>query len=108
MSRPILLVLFLLIVVFTSQFEWNQHNLNEVEVRPLSVSQKQQFSLEKEESVKEKIILSQEKYIQKLKSQVQSLQEQLLVCKGKNDVANDTTGSLTELLNELNHRQIME
>lgn len=54
------------------------------------------------------IILSQEKQIQKLKALVQSLQEQLLVCRGKDDIVNDTTGSLTELLNELNHHQIME
>ncbi|KAI3683682.1 hypothetical protein L1987_84194 [Smallanthus sonchifolius] len=104
MSRPVVLVSLLLLMVFTSQFEWNQLIVNEVEARPLALSQ----ILEKEESVKEKIILSQEKQIQKLKTLVQSLQEQLLVCKGKDDFVNDTTGSLTEILNELNHHQIME
>ncbi|XP_071690468.1 uncharacterized protein [Rutidosis leptorrhynchoides] len=108
MSRPILLVSLLLFLVFTSQFEWNQHIVNEVEARPLDVSQKQHYLLDKEESVKEKIILSQEKHIQKLKSLVQSLQEQLMACKGKDEVVNDTTGSLTEQLNEINHHQIME
>ncbi|KAI3826296.1 hypothetical protein L1987_00342 [Smallanthus sonchifolius] len=108
MSRPVLLVSLLLLMVFTSQFEWNQLIVNEVEARPLALSQKEQYILEKEESVKEKIILSQEKQIQKLKTLVQSLQEQLLVCKGKDDFVNDTTGSLTEILNELNHHQIME
>ncbi|KAL7617669.1 uncharacterized protein LOC111916651 [Lactuca sativa] len=108
MSRPLLLVSLLLLMIFTSQFEWNQHIVNEVEARPLALSQKQQYVLEREESIKEKIILSQEKQIQKLKALVQSLQEQLLVCRGKDDIVNDTTGSLTELLNELNHHQIME
>ncbi|PWA56942.1 hypothetical protein CTI12_AA406360 [Artemisia annua] len=56
-----------------------------------------------------KIILSQEKQIQKLKTLVQSLEEQLLVCRGKDEFVNDkTAGSLTELINELNHQQIME
>ncbi|PWA48433.1 hypothetical protein CTI12_AA491100 [Artemisia annua] len=57
----------------------------------------------------EEIILSQEKQIQKLKTLVQSLEEQLLVCRGKDEFVNDkTAGSLTELINELNHQQIME
>ncbi|KAI7727412.1 hypothetical protein M8C21_009518 [Ambrosia artemisiifolia] len=92
MSRPLLLVSLLLLMVFTSQFEWNQPLVNEVEARPLVLSQKQQYLLEKEESVKEKIILSQEKQIQKLKTLVQSLEEQLLACKGKDDFVNDTAG----------------
>ncbi|KAK1411887.1 hypothetical protein QVD17_32721 [Tagetes erecta] len=108
MSRPVLLVLFLVLMVFTSQFEWNQLIVNEVEARPLALSQKQQYILEREQSVKEKIILSQEKQIQKLKTLVESLQEQLSVCKGKAEFANDTTESLTELVDELNHHQIME
>ncbi|XP_024962004.1 uncharacterized protein LOC112502345 [Cynara cardunculus var. scolymus] len=108
MSRPLLLVSLLLLMVFTSQFEWNQHIVNEVEARPLALSQKQQYILEREESVKEKIILSQEKHIQKLKTLVQNLQEQLLACRGKDEYVNDTTGSLTEPLNGLNHQQIME
>ncbi|KAJ0793627.1 hypothetical protein HanOQP8_Chr01g0031471 [Helianthus annuus] len=55
MSRPLLLVSLLLLMVFTSQFEWNQLIVNEVEARPLVLSQKQQYMLEKEESVKEKV-----------------------------------------------------
>ncbi|KAI3696858.1 hypothetical protein L6452_29444 [Arctium lappa] len=85
MSRPLLLVSLLLLMVFTSQFEWNQHIVNEVEARPLALSQKQQYILEREESVKEKIILSQEKHIQKLKTLVQNLQDQLVACRGKDD-----------------------
>ncbi|XP_076932748.1 uncharacterized protein LOC143598410 [Bidens hawaiensis] len=108
MSRPVLLVSLLLLMVFTSQFEWNQPLVNEVEARPVALSEKQQYMLEREESVKEKIILSQERQIQKLKTLVQSLEQQLLACKGKDDVPNDTSGSLTELLTDLNHNQIME
>nr|GEW86631.1 hypothetical protein [Tanacetum cinerariifolium] len=95
-----------------SKFEWNQHIVNEVEARPLEedVSRRNKdYVLQREESVKEKIILSQEKEIQKLKTLVQSLKEQLLVCRGKDEFVNDkTSGSLTELINELNHQQIME
>lgn len=49
-----------------------------------------------------------EEQIQKLKTLVQSLQEQLLLCKSKDEFVNDTTGSLNELLNELKQQQIME
>lgn len=54
MSRSVLLVSLLLLIVFTSQFEWNQHIVNEVEARPLAVSQKEQYMLAREESIKEK------------------------------------------------------
>ncbi|KAI3706545.1 hypothetical protein L6452_24359 [Arctium lappa] len=108
MSRPLLLVTLLLLMVLTSQLDWNQKIVNEVEARSSALSRKQQYVLEREESVKEKIILSQEKHIQKLKILVQSLQEQLLLCRGKDEFVNDTTGSLTELLNELKQHQIME
>ncbi|GKD72468.1 hypothetical protein Tco_1330750 [Tanacetum coccineum] len=47
------------------------------------------------------IILSQEKQIQKLKTLVQSLQEQLQQCGGKDEAVNDNTSSLTGLFNEL-------
>lgn len=108
MSRPLLLVTLLLLMVLTSQLDWNQNIVNEVEARSSALSRKHQYVLEREESVKEKIMLSQEKHIQKLKTLVQSLQEQLLLCKGKDEFVNDTTGSLTELLSELKQHQIME
>ncbi|XP_024986076.1 uncharacterized protein LOC112521446 [Cynara cardunculus var. scolymus] len=108
MSRPLLLVTLLLLMVLTSQLDWKQKIVNEVEARSLALSRKQQYVLEMEESVKEKIILSQEKHIQKLKTLVQSLQEQLLLCRGKDEFVNDTMGSLTELLNELKQQKIME
>nr|GFA26646.1 hypothetical protein [Tanacetum cinerariifolium] len=54
------------------------------------------------------IILSQEKQIQKLKTLVQSLQEQLQQCGGKDEAVNDNTSSLTGLFNELKQQQIIE
>ncbi|KAI3823356.1 hypothetical protein L1987_04791 [Smallanthus sonchifolius] len=108
MSRPLLLVTLLLLMVLTSQLDWNQKIVNDVEARSSDLSRKQQYVLDRKESVKEKIILSQEKQIQKLKTLVQSLQEQLLQCKSKDEFVNDTTGSLTEIVNDLKQQQIME
>ncbi|KAJ0941048.1 hypothetical protein HanRHA438_Chr02g0090171 [Helianthus annuus] len=109
MSRPLLLVTLLLLMVLTSQLDWNQKIVNDVEARSSVLSRKQQYVLDRKESVKEKIILSQEKQIQKLKTLVQSLQEQLQHCKSKDEFVNDTTGSLTEVLNDLKQQQqIME
>lgn len=109
MSRPLLLVTLLLLLVLTSQLDWNQKIVKEVEARSSVLSSKQQYVLDRKESVKEKIILSQEKHIQKLKTLVQSLQEQLLLCsRGKDELMNETTSSLTELLLELKGQKIME
>ncbi|KAK9072706.1 hypothetical protein SSX86_009141 [Deinandra increscens subsp. villosa] len=108
MSRPLLLVTLLLLMVLTSQLDWNQKIVNDVEARSSVISRKEQYVLDRKESVKEKIILSQEKQIQKLKTLVQSLQEQLLQCKGKDEIVNDNKGSLTDLLNDLKQEQVME
>ncbi|KAA8549922.1 hypothetical protein F0562_001606 [Nyssa sinensis] len=80
MSRPILLVFLLIILIITSQFEWKQLLVNDVDASP-SVFQKQQQISKREHPVKEKIILSQEKNIQRLKEHVLSLREQLLQCR---------------------------
>ncbi|KAJ0806289.1 hypothetical protein HanPI659440_Chr02g0087831 [Helianthus annuus] len=104
MSRPLLLVTLLLLMVLTSQLDWNQKIVNDVEARSSVLSRKQQYVLDRKESVKEK-----EKQIQKLKTLVQSLQEQLQHCKSKDEFVNDTTGSLTEVINDLKQQQqIME
>ncbi|KAL5545759.1 hypothetical protein UlMin_005446 [Ulmus minor] len=110
MSRPWVLVCLLLLIVFTSQFEWKQQYGNEIEASPRA-SKRQQYVSEREESVKEKIILSQERNIRKLNELVQSLQEQLVRCRGQNEVDNGTTGTttpLTELLTELERQPILE
>ncbi|KAJ8510233.1 hypothetical protein OPV22_000667 [Ensete ventricosum] len=62
---------------------------SEIEASPI-ISQKQQQISNREEIIKEKIILSQEKNIQRLNELVQSLQLQLLQCRGSNNTINDT------------------
>ncbi|XP_065856772.1 uncharacterized protein [Euphorbia lathyris] len=109
MSRPWVLVFLLLLIVFTSQFEWKQQFGNEIEASP-GISRKEQFVSKREEAIKEKIILSQEKNIQKLNELVRSLREQLLQCRSENDGANGTSIPLTETehLHELELQQILE
>ncbi|XP_012074363.1 uncharacterized protein LOC105635848 [Jatropha curcas] len=107
MSRPWVLVFLLLLIVFTSQFEWKQQIGNEIEASP-TISRKEQFNSKREDSVKEKIILSQEKDIQKLNELVRSLREQLVQCKSENYSANGTAIPLTEHLNELEQQPILE
>ncbi|KAL9336503.1 hypothetical protein Peur_070991 [Populus x canadensis] len=101
MARPWVLVSLLLLIVFTSQLEWKQQFGNEIEASP-NISQRdqqQQLSSNREEVVKEKIILSQEKNIQKLNELVQSLREQLQQCRSENYILNSTAIPLTEHLN---------
>ncbi|WRX34445.1 hypothetical protein QQP08_026932 [Theobroma cacao] len=74
----------------------------------LSVTQKQQQISRREEAVKEKIILSQEKNIQRLNEVVRSLQQQLLQCKGNNKTTNGTASHLTEHVIELERQQVLE
>ncbi|KAF2610172.1 hypothetical protein F2Q70_00011561 [Brassica cretica] len=110
MSKPIMLVCLLVILIVTSQFEWRQP-LVDLDA-PTTISQKQQKISDREESVKEKvlvpaismgilnptaiftnllqIIISQERHIQKLNELVRSLQLQLLQCKGDNGTQNAT------------------
>ncbi|KAJ4970046.1 hypothetical protein NE237_003145 [Protea cynaroides] len=106
MSRPMVLVFLLLILIITSQFEWKQQMVSELDTSP-SISQKQQQTSKREEIVKEKIILSQEKTIQRLNELVQTLREQLQQCRGNNDTINSTV-TLTENVNELERHHILE
>ncbi|XVF46971.1 hypothetical protein PTKIN_Ptkin03bG0071400 [Pterospermum kingtungense] len=107
MSRPMLLVFLLLILIITSQFEWRQQLVVDVDTTP-SITQKQQQISRREETVKEKIILSQEKNIQRLNELVRSLQQQLLQCKGNNKTANGSVSHLTKHVIELERQQILE
>ncbi|ONK77553.1 uncharacterized protein A4U43_C02F7780 [Asparagus officinalis] len=95
MSRPMVLVFLLMILIITSQFEWKQQLVNDMDPNP-SIAQKQQQNLRREEVVKEKIILSQEKNIQKLHELVQSLQQQLLQCREINNTVSIPGNSLNE------------
>ncbi|KAH7541776.1 uncharacterized protein LOC107410200 [Ziziphus jujuba] len=106
MSRPILLAFLLMILIITSQFEWNQQLAIDLDTTP-SISQKQQQISNREESVKEKIILSQEKNIHRLHELVHSLQEQLQQCRNS-EKANGTVRPLTEHVIELERQQILE
>lgn len=55
MSRPMLLVFLLLILIITSQFEWRQQLVSDMDTNP-GESQKQQQISKREEVVKEKVI----------------------------------------------------
>lgn len=107
MSRPLLLVFLLIILIITSQFEWKQQLTSEVYSSP-TLSQKQQQISKREEIVKEKIILSQEKNIEKLNELVRSLREQLRQCFDSKETANSNLSSLTENVIELHRQQILE
>ncbi|KAK1263417.1 hypothetical protein QJS04_geneDACA008552 [Acorus gramineus] len=116
MSRPMVLVFLLVLLIVTSQFEWKQPLVNEMDPGPRGLSVKQQRILKKEEVVKEKIILSQERTIHKLNELVQTLQQQLLQCQSNNSNHNNnniTTNapkgdSLAVNINELDRQQILE
>ncbi|KAJ6365552.1 hypothetical protein OIU76_030351, partial [Salix suchowensis] len=53
MSRPMLLVFLLLILIITSQFEWRQPLVNDIDTKP-AVNPKQLQISKWEEGVKEK------------------------------------------------------
>lgn len=56
MSKPILLVFLLVILIVTSQFEWRQPPLVDLD-SATSLSQKQQQISDREEAVKEKVLI---------------------------------------------------
>ncbi|MED6169190.1 hypothetical protein PIB30_019303 [Stylosanthes scabra] len=107
MSRPMLLVFLLLILIITSQFEWKQQLVADVDSNT-ALSQKQHQITKSEETVKEKIILVQEKNIRRLNELVKHLQEQLRQCRGSNGTTNGTASPLTERILELERQQILE
>ncbi|XP_038906290.1 uncharacterized protein LOC120092148 [Benincasa hispida] len=107
MSRPWVLVCLLLLIVFSSQFEWRQQYENELEAGP-NASQREPHMSEREEAVKEKIILSQEKNIQRLNELVQSLRRQLLQCKGEHEAVNSTVTPMTELLTVFDQQPMLD
>ncbi|KAL3530346.1 hypothetical protein ACH5RR_009668 [Cinchona calisaya] len=107
MSRPMLLVFLFIVLIITSQFEWRDQIKGDVELSP-TVSQKQQRISKREEAVKEKIILSQEKNIQKLNELVRSLGEQLRHCMSVNETTNGSLSSLSETVIELDRHPILE
>ncbi|XP_073040490.1 uncharacterized protein [Primulina eburnea] len=107
MSRPMLLVFLLLVLIITSQFEWRQQLMSDVDASSRD-SHKQEKISKREEIIKEKIILTQEKYIQRLNELVRSLREQLHQCRNINETSKSTHSSLTEHIIELERQQILE
>ncbi|XP_010520450.1 PREDICTED: uncharacterized protein LOC104799557 [Tarenaya hassleriana] len=108
MSRPILLVFLLVILIVTSQFEWRQPLVSDLDATP-SLSQKQLQASKREESVKEKIILSQERHIQRLNGIVRNLQLQLVECVGQNGTKNATENyNLDKQFIKLDRKHILE
>ncbi|CAN6203530.1 unnamed protein product [Urochloa humidicola] len=95
-TRPVVLVLLLLVLIITSQFEWKQQIGDAADADPAAVRRRQQL-LAREDAVKEKIILSQEKNIQQLNQLIESLQRQLLHCRGSNNTVHTTTVPATEV-----------
>ncbi|CAN6213658.1 unnamed protein product, partial [Urochloa humidicola] len=89
-TRPVVLVLLLLVLIITSQFEWKQQIGDAADADPAAARRRQQL-LAREDAVKEKIILSQEKNIQQLNQLIESLQRQLLHCRGSNNTVHTTT-----------------
>ncbi|KAG4981079.1 hypothetical protein JHK82_034329 [Glycine max] len=88
-------------------FEWKQQLVADVDSNP-SVSQKQHQISKAGETVKEKIILVQEKNIRRLNELVRHLQEQLQQCRGRNGTINGTVSPLAERILELERQQILE
>ncbi|XP_039036364.1 uncharacterized protein LOC120173189 [Hibiscus syriacus] len=107
MSRPWLLVFVVFLVMFTSQFEWKQEFGEEIEPSP-TVSLKDQSVSKRHEYVKEKIILSQERNIQKLNKLVKNLRQQLLQCKAENEVVNSSAFALSEHLSEIERQPTLD
>ncbi|CAI9761570.1 unnamed protein product [Fraxinus pennsylvanica] len=105
MSRGMLLIVLMLILIITSQFEWRQQLGGDADTSSRESQKQPQIS--KREVVKEKIILSQEKNIQRLNELVRSLKEQLQLCQCNNETSNGTVSSLTENIIEL-EQQILE
>ncbi|KAH7680751.1 Thioredoxin-like fold-containing protein [Dioscorea alata] len=80
MPRPMVLVFLLVFLIVTSQLEWKQQLAKELEASS-GIFQEQLHIADKDGFFKEKIILSQEKDIKRLKELVQSFQHQLLQCR---------------------------
>lgn len=95
-TRPVVLVLLLVVLIITSQFEWKQQIEDAADADPATARRRQQV-LAKEDAVKEKILLSQEKNIQQLNELIESLQRQLLHCRGSNSTVHTTTIAATKV-----------
>ncbi|KAG8070919.1 hypothetical protein GUJ93_ZPchr0006g46139 [Zizania palustris] len=91
-------------IIVKSQFEWKQQLVNELE----STSHKQKHISSRGELVKDKIILSQEKMIQRLNEYIQNLQQQLLQCCGNIMMVNSSGSSLISYISEIQRQKMMD
>ncbi|XP_073392172.1 uncharacterized protein [Physcomitrium patens] len=80
MSRPMALVLVLLVLVLTSQSDWKQEGTVDNYDNYSSTVSKQEVAFINLEVVRKEIILMQEKEIYDLNLQIKSLKEQLKKC----------------------------
>lgn len=101
-----MLVCLLIVLIITSQFEWKQQIEDAADADPATARRRQQV-LAKEDAVKEKILLSQEKNIQQLNELIESLQRQLLHCRGSNNTIHATTIAATEV-SEVDGHEIID
>ncbi|CAN6439124.1 unnamed protein product [Victoria cruziana] len=106
MSRPMVLVFMLILLVITSQLEWKQPLVNELEMSP-STAQKEKLLLRRE-AVKEKVILAQEKSIRKLNELVRKLQEELQQCRSSKAASNETGIFVPEISSVLEEANISQ
>uniref|UniRef100_J3LDJ3 Uncharacterized protein n=1 Tax=Oryza brachyantha TaxID=4533 RepID=J3LDJ3_ORYBR len=104
MSRSAVLVFLLVVLIVTSQLEWKQQLVNELE----SAAPKQKHISSRGELVKEKIILSQEKMIRLLNEHIRNLQQQLLQCRDNNLTVNSSRSSFTSYVSEIRRQQMMD
>ncbi|CAA0824318.1 Unknown protein [Striga hermonthica] len=107
MSRSMLIILLLMVLVITSQFEWRQQFGSDMDTNPRD-PQKQLTVSKREEEVKEKIILTQEKNIHRLNEAVLNLKEQLKKCVCYNVTSKNTLNSLAENVIGLEEEQIVD
>lgn len=101
-----MLVFLLLVLVITSQFEWKQQIGEAADADPAAARRRQQLHA-REDAVKEKIILSQEKNIQQLNQLIESLQRQLLHCRGSNNTVHAAAAVATEA-SEVEGHEVIE
>jgi len=94
MSRPMALGLVLLVLILTSQSDWKQDTRTELEESASTVA-KREDALTNRETVKQEIILIQEKEIHDLKLKVKSLEEKLQLCEC--EVPENTTVKVSAL-----------
>ncbi|CDP20432.1 unnamed protein product [Coffea canephora] len=106
MQRPTVVIVLLMMIVLTSRIELKPRTLVQPEVAAgaaATATHLHGFS-DPQQSLKEKIILSQEQSIQKLNELVQTLKQQLEFCRAvSRNAVNDTGTSVSQHLNEIEH-----